>query len=464
MPWLNGLVRHISIWRQAWRAETQAPKRQGKARHEMEFLPAVLELQETPASPIGRTIGFIVITLFSVALVWAYFGKIDIVAVAQGKIIPSGHAKIIQPLEAGTISVIHVEDGQKVAKGDVLIEFDGTDSGADYTRLNNEKMAAQVEAARLRALIAGNHRITAPAGIDQELVANAEQTLADQLQEYTSNVESAQSLIDQRKAAIEQTEINITRLQQVLPVMEERLKAYEDMYQKEYGSKIQYLELKEEHINKIQDLGALQQQRIQEMAALKEAQTQHQALIAEFNSRNKSELALTETKIKSYEQELIKANNRSIKQKLLSPIDGVVQELSIHTIGGVVTPAQKLLVLVPAEEQLEIEAWVENKDIGFVNENDNAEIKVEAFPFTKYGTISGTIKTLSQAAVPLENVGLVFHARVSMERNIVQVQNKLVELTPGMNVTVEIKTGTRRIIEYFLAPLLRGINESIRER
>ncbi|KPJ88585.1 MAG: hypothetical protein AMJ53_16625, partial [Gammaproteobacteria bacterium SG8_11] len=316
----------------------------------------------------------------------------------------------------------------------------------------------------LRALIAGNNRITVPQGVDIELVKYAEQTLADQLKEYTSKIASAQSLIDQRKAAIEQTEINITRLQQVIPVMEERLKAYEGMYQKEYGSKIQYLELKEEHINKIQDLGALQQQRIQEIAALKEAQTQHQALVAEFNSRNKSELALIETKIKSYEQELIKANNRSIKQKLLAPIDGIVQELAVHTIGGVVTPAQKLMVLVPAKERLEIEAWVENKDIGFVNENDSAEIKVEAFPFTKYGTISGSIKTLSQAAVPLENVGLVFHARVSMERNIIQVQNKLVELTPGMNVTVEIKTGTRRIIEYFLAPLLRGINESIRER
>ncbi|MGD8941544.1 MAG: HlyD family type I secretion periplasmic adaptor subunit [Gammaproteobacteria bacterium] len=300
--------------------------------------------------------------------------------------------------------------------------------------------------------------------INKPLATNAEQTLAGQLQEYTSNAESAQSLIEQRKAAIEMAEINITRLQQVIPIMKERLKAYEDMYQKEYGSKIQYLELKEEHINKIQGLGVLQQQRIEELAALKEAQTQHQAYVAEFNSRYKTELALTETKIKSYEQELIKANNRSVKQKLLAPINGIVQELAMHTIGGVVTPAQKLMVLVPEEEQLEIEAWVENKDIGFINQNDNAEIKVEAFPFTKYGTISGSIKTLSQAAVPLDNVGLAFHARVSMERNIIQVQNKLVELTPGMNVTVEIKTGTRRIIEYFLAPLLRGINESIRER
>ena len=179
---------------------------------------------------------------------------------------------------------------------------------------------------------------------------------------------------------------------------------------------------------------------------------------------NKTELTLTETKIKSYQQELIKAKNRSVKQTLVAPINGVVQELAVHTIGGVVTPAQKLMVLVPEREQLEIEAWVDNKDIGFVNENDKAEIKVEAFPFTKYGTIDGTIKTLSRAAVPLEKVGLVFYARVGMERNVIQVENKSVELTPGMNVTVEIKTGARRIIEYFLAPLLRGVKESIRER
>jgi hemolysin D len=135
----------------------------------------------------------------------------------------------------------------------------------------------------------------------------------------------------------------------------------------------------------------------------------------------------------------------------------------VHTVGGVVTPAQELMVIVPEEDSLDIEAWVENKDIGFVSEGHRAEIKVEAFPFTRYGTIDGEITTLSKAAVPMDKIGAVYAARVSMAKSDIRVENKQVQLSPGMNVTVEIKTGTRRLIEYFLSPLLRGFNESVRE-
>jgi len=146
------------------------------------------------------------------------------------------------------------------------------------------------------------------------------------------------------------------------------------------------------------------------------------------------------------------------------PIDGVVQQLAVHTVGGVVTPAQELLIVVPQDHPVEVAAQVENRDVGFVKNGQVVEIKVETFPFTLYGTIPGTVLSVSDDAVPIEKVGLVYPTRVSMDRSTIQVERKQVNLLPGMAVTVEIKTGQRRVIEYLLSPLLKSVKESLRER
>lgn len=460
----SGLGRHLEVWRTAWREQ----KRQGPTRapqgKELEFLPAVLELQETPPSPVGRAIGVIIVLVFASGIAWASFGHIDIVAVAQGKIIPTGKTKVIQPLETGVIKAIHVKEGQPVAQGDLLIELDPTTTGADQDRLANEYLAAQVEAARLRALIANRSTLKAPKEADPKFVALQRQMLADQLAEHKARLASATLLIDQRRAAIEETQAQIASLETTLPMLEERSRSFEQLLEKKYVSRLQYLQLEEDRINKQQQLAALKQQLAQDRAALAEAKENYQVLESEFKKARQAELAAIETRAQSLSQELIKAKTRTRLQKLTAPVDGVVQQLAVHTIGGVVTPAQELMVIVPKAKQIEVEAWVENKDIGFVNPGQNAEIKVEAFPFTRYGTIDGTITSLSKDAVPVENVGLVYAARVTMGKTTMDVENKTVNLSPGMNVSVEIKTGQRRLIEFFLSPLLRGAKESLRER
>ena len=152
------------------------------------------------------------------------------------------------------------------------------------------------------------------------------------------------------------------------------------------------------------------------------------------------------------------------RSHLTAPIDGVVQQLAVHTVGGIVTPAQQLMVVAPEDGQLEVEAILENKDIGFVNEGQDAEVKIDAFPFTRYGTVEGKVTSLSRDAVQIDKVGLVYTAKVSLTRSTIQVDTKEIRLTPGMSVAVEIKTGKRRLIEYFLSPLLQAGHESIRER
>lgn len=404
MQWARDFYHFISHHAQMFKLAWKEQNKQGSAvvlnRRELEFLPAVLEIQESPPSPVGRAIGATIILVFVLAVIWASFGKIDIVAVARGKIVPSDHTKVIQPLESGVIKSILVRNGQHVKAGDILIELDATSAGADSSRLSNEYMAALTEVARLNALLAERDTFKAPKGADPSLVRTMRQRLRDQLAEYKAIKSQAEAL--------------------------------KELYEKQIVSKLQYLNAEGQRAQLAQGYSA----------ALADAKTRAHSLSKEFS----------------------KAQTRTGQRSLKASIDGVVQQLSVHTIGGVVTPAQELMVIVPKEDQLEVEAWVENKDIGFVDPHQFAEIKVDAFPFTRYGTIDGEIASLSTDAVPLENVGHVYAARVTMARSDVVVGNKVVKLSPGMTVTVEIKTGKRRLIEYFLSPILRGFRETARER
>ena len=400
-PWVEYGRRHVDAWHIAWEEEKRQAPVCAPFGKEIEFLPAVLEIQEAPPSPIGRAIARTLMILFGLAMLWALIGKIDIVAVAQGKIVPNDRSKVIQPLESGVIKAIHVRDGQRVKQGDPLIEIDTT-AGSDRERFSNEHLAALVEAARLRALMAGKNDFDAPPGADAALVQNHRKHLRDQLSE--------------------------------LRALQSKAEALRKLYDKQMVSQIQYFEAEQQRAAKAQEHAAA--------------------------------LSAAETRAISLSKELDKAETRAHQQYLTAPISGVVQQLAVHTVGGVVTPAQQLMVVAPVEGgSLEIEAFIENKDIGFVEENQPAEIKVESFPFTRYGIIEGRVVSLSRDAVPLEKIGYVYSARVSMAKSSVRVENnKDVTLTPGMTVTVEIKTGSRRLIEYFLSPLLRGAQESIRER
>ncbi|OGI66422.1 MAG: hypothetical protein A2W18_00190 [Candidatus Muproteobacteria bacterium RBG_16_60_9] len=369
-------------------------------RKELEFLPAVVELQETPPSPVGRTILYTVIALFTAGVVWSIFGHIDIIAVAQGKIVPGGRSKVVQPFETGIVKSIYVRDGSRVKAGQPLIEIDTT-AGADRARYSNEHLAAQTEVARVRALMADRDDFDPPKGADPVYVKIQRNRLREQLAEFRALRNQAES--------------------------------YKQMLAKEYVSQMQYLEIEQKRAAKAQEYAAA--------------------------------LAEAETRAHSLSNELAKASTRAGQQYLAAPIDGVVQQLAVHTVGGVVTPAQQLMVIAPNDDHLEIEAWVENKDIGFVNEDQEAEIKVESFPFTHYGTLPGRVLSLSKDAVPLEKLGFFYGARVSLEKSTIRVDNgKDVPLSPGMNVSVEIKTGKRRLIEYFLSPLARALSDSVRER
>lgn len=398
---LGGVARQLHIWGASLREEKRnARERERRSRRELAFLPAVVELQETPPSPLGRAVLYVVIGLFAIAVLWAIYGQIDIIAVANGQVVPGGRSKVVQPFETGIVTAIHVRDGAHVTKGQLLIELDTT-AGADVQRFENEYLAALTEVARLRALLQDRDTFAGPKGADPSLVSTHRARLRDQLTEYRA--------------------------------LRSQAEAYRQMYEKQYVSRMQYLEVEQGRAAKAQEFAAA--------------------------------LAEAETRARSLSKELAKARTRARHQRLTAPIDGVVQQLAVHTVGGVVTPAQELLTIAPSKDHLEIEAWVENKDIGFVTEGQQAEVKVESFPFTRYGTLPGHVVSLSRDAVPLENLGFFYAARVGLGQTTISVGNgREVPVTPGMNVSVEIKTGKRRLIEYFLSPLARAFHDSVRER
>jgi hemolysin D len=304
----------------------------------------------------------------------------------------------------------------------------------------------------------------APADGDARYVMLQQQLLRDQLAEYQARVEAAQHLIDQRKAALDGTKENIRRLEATVPMQTERSEAFRKLLDSQYVSKMDFLQVEEQRIDKTQELAGQRKKLIQDQAALAEAEKNYRALVSEFQQSKQTELSTAETKAASLAQEVVKAGQRTDLLKLVSPIDGVVQQLAVHTLGGVVTPAQQLMMVVPQDHPIEVEAQVENKDVGFVKEGQLVEIKVETFPFTLYGTISGKVLSVSDDAASVEKVGLIYPTRVSMERATMEVEGKQVNLSPGMAVTVEIKTGQRRVIEFLLSPLLKSVKESLRER
>jgi membrane fusion protein, hemolysin D len=466
------------------------PQRQvRRATHELAFLPAALEIVETPPSPTGRAIGATVIALFFAALVWAFIGSVDIVATAPGKIIPSGRTKVIQPFETGVVRAIHVRDGQTVKTGDVLIELDPTMNAAELGHLKSDLIAAELDVARLRAALAGDANpledFRPPEGASPALIEMTRLFLISQTAEQQAKLAAIDRQLAQKEAERATVAATIGKLEATIPLLGERVDVRKQLYDKALGSKLTYLTEYQDYVGQQQEL-LVQKSRYHEAEAAVAALTESRAqTAAEYRRTRFEELTKAEQKAAGLAQDVIKAERRTTLQVLTAPVDGVIQQLAVHTNGGVVTPAQALLVVVPLDSHLEIEAMVSNHDIGFVHVGQQVEIKVDTFSFTRYGLLHGEVLNVSQDAITREKPPdksnekapgaetatsepkgqeLNYAARVSLDRTQMQVEDKLVNLSPGMAVTAEIKTGSRRIISYLLSPLVRYKQEALRER
>ena len=457
---------------------------------EVEFLPAALEVIETPPSPTGRATALLICLFFTIAVTWSYFGTVDIIATATGKIIPTGRTKIIQPMETGVIQTIHVQDGQKVKAGDVLIEIDTTISEAEQNRLQKELVVSQLEAARLRAALKmSEDPITdfiAPEGASSQQIKLQRSQLISQVQEIKSKLTALDSQIEQNEGNRLAVAATIEKLTQSIPLLQERSKMRTYLSDKGYGSKLDTLKAQQSLIEHKQELQVQKGRLAEAVGGIAALQEQRKQAEAEFRQKSLDSLSQTEQKTASLQEHLIQATQKYRLQTLTAPVEGTVQQLAIHTEGGVVTPAQALLAIVPKNSKLEIEAMISNRDIGFIHEGQEVKIKIDTFNFTKYGFIDGKVLSISQDAITKQKPPsssdnanksgainetsepkgqeLVYATRVSLDKTKMQVDERLVSLSPGMAVTVEIKTGTRRVMEYLLSPLFKHKQKAMRER
>jgi hemolysin D len=458
-------------------------------KEELAFLPAALEIVETPPPPVAGAIGTTIIVLFVLALAWASFGKVDIVATASGKILPSGRTKVIQPFETGVVRAIHVQDGQTVKAGEVLVELDPTMNDAERKHYESDLITAELDVARLTAAMSGAaDPLTAfhpPEEAGPTMVAMQRQFLLHQVDEHRAKIATLDGQKSQKEAELATIRATVGKLEAILPVLQERVDIKKTSYSSNLSSKVDYLQILQSLVETQQDLVVQKSKSREAEAALAAVTEQRAQTIAEFQRTLSGELVEAQRKVGGLSEDLVKAQQKTKLQVLTAPVDGAVQQLAVHTIGGVVTPAQSLMVVVPAESHLEIEAMVSNRDIGFVHVGQDVEIKIDTFNFTRYGLLHGKVLSVSQDAITRDKPQdksndqtqgattntsepkgqeLVYAARVSLDRTQMQIEENLVNLSSGMAVTVEIKTGDRAVISYLLSPLLKYKQESLRER
>jgi hemolysin D len=460
--------RYRAIFGAAWafRGELTGPRRLAD---EVAFLPAALSLQETPPHPAPRRFAWAICALFVIALVWTIVGEIDVVAVATGRIVVSDRTKTLQPLEASVVKRVLVKDGDSVAAGQVLVELDATNAAADSASAREQLAAAESEARRTAALQVAIQDHKPPVlptrlreGGEDEAVTRA-QMLAE-WQDITAKLAKLAAEQSHRSAEIATVRQVIAKLQATVPIARQREADFKRLTAQGFMSSHAEQDRTRERIELEADLATQRARLIEAQAALSEAEHARAAFGAETQRLLSERHAQATLKHQQLLQDLSKNEQRSRLNHLTAPVAGTVQQVAIHTEGGVVTPAQVLMVIVPKDSEVTAEVVVDNKDIGFVNAGDTAQIKFETFPYTRYGTVEGRVKSVTADAVNDDKKGAIFPATLTLRRSRIDVDGKQMNLSPGMNVTAEIRTSRRKVIELLLSPIYRATSESLRER
>jgi len=441
-----------------------------RRRDELDFLPAALEILERPVSIHARAIALSIVAMVASAILWAALCHVDIVASADGKIVPSGQVKTIQPFDTGLVRRILVEEGQHVRAGQVLIELDPTSSRAEMERVARDLEQARLDAARLEALLGGRDRpLKLPAELPPSVAVAEQHMLEAERQEQEAKLAGLDREIDAKRAEREGAAATVSKLEATIPLIAQRVAGKKELLAKQYASLFSYLELKQQLVESQHEL-LVQRHQVEELGSVIAALArQRDETAAGFRKDALDRLIKARQQADQLVQAAIKAKQASELQTLTAPVDGTVQQLVVHTVGGVVTPAQPLMVVVPDDVKLEIEARIPNRDIGFVHEGEDAEIKIATFDFTHYGVVHGRVIGVSRDAIPPEDKEarqqeLTYAARISLDKTRMVVDGREVALGSGMMVTAEIKTGRRRIIDYLLSPVMRYREQSLRER
>ena len=439
------------------------------AKDATEFLPSALAIQETPPHPAPRILLWGLMIFIFVVFLWAVIGKTEIVAIADGAIISSDKSQTIQVFEHATVRKVYVRDGSDIHKGDVLLELDHTRPKADLDSITKEIIFSKAKMLRNHAFLEALQNKHAP------VLAKTSEIPLDIFQktqqELTSDYNNIQSKLKENTAKIHIINQEITSYhntvsekKKLLNIKTERLNNYHELSKHDFMPKNRYLEIQEDVLTLKASIHNLSDLIAEKNAHIANLQSEANVIIENAKNITTKESQEANQKITILEEDSKKAQNILDTTKIIAPVSGTVQQLSVNTVGGVLTPAQPVMVIVPNDVPLEAEIVFLNKDIGFIKVGQNVHIKIESFPYTKYGMIEGIVSVISGDAIQDEKLGLIYKGRVKLEKSAIRVGNKDIRLVPGMRVTAEIKTDEKRLIDYFLSPLMTNTTEAFRER
>ena len=461
------LRRYGDVFHAAWQERGEHPPLSREA-HEAAFLPAHLELIETPLHPAPRWTMRVIGALIILSLLIAIIGKLDIVVSANGELIPDSNVKVVQPALTGVVRAIRVHDGQAVTAGQPLVELDTQQAAADASTAHDQRVRAALAMARAQALLqavaSGRLKplddVPGASALDrQQAMDLAEQTW----QAYVDKRQDAQDELDARVADLASTRQEIAKLAATAPLARQQADAYRALLANKDVAQMDYLDREQTAQNQAHELDAQRSHAEQLFATINQQKADLAETTSGFLRDQRLELDKQTQDFVASRNEEAKATTRQSLLTLTAPVAGTVQQLAVHTLGGVVTTAQSLMEIVPNDDLL-AKVTIENRDVGFVKEGQAVVVKVAAFPYTRYGYITGTVVELSNDAAADKKRGSVFVAYVHLSSNRLRIDSRWVTLTPGMSVTADITTGRRSVVSYFLGPLVQNMQESLHER
>lgn len=439
-------------------------------RLQYQFLPAAEEIVETPPSPFGRIVLWLITALLIVAIAWSYFGKLDIIAPATGKVMPEGSIKTVQPASPGVVTEIKVSEGQKVKKGDLLIQLDDSIAKSDVKTAEQALTVAKLERDILAKTLTGEDVAEAvnaadiPDNVKQHLIALAESKVSAsgvQKQLLSSGVSSAEQQVEAQKQSKRTAQDNLDKLRTREQELKKELETATPFNESSIRSELRSVQ---QQIASVEaSLPTYDQQIAQAQAGVSEANSRLAAYDAENKASAYTSIVDSEKHITELENTLAKAKQIARQLSIRAPVDGTILSLATKTVGGVVSAAQPVVEVVPEGTKLVVDATVQNKDIGFIQVGQPVVIKVDTYSFQRYGYLKGVVKSISPDAINDEKQGLVYKMKVEIEGNETS-KNNTIKVEAGMSVTAEITTGKRRIIEFFLDPLMTHTDTSLEVR
>ena len=400
-PALELLARYKAILAAAWQARLELAGPQRLA-DEAAFLPAALSLQATPVHPAPRRAAIVICALFAFALLWAWFGQVDIVAVAPGRIVVSERTKTIQPLEASVVKRVLVRDGDSVQAGQVLVELDPTNAQADQSSVQEQIKAADADLRRAKTLLGA---------LDAGRIAGGDPHLQSEWQDIQARLAKLDAEHSRRQAEAATVRETIAKLDATLPIARQREADVKGLAEQGFMNQHAGQDRTRERIEMERDLATQRARLTEAAAASREAEQNKAAYLAETRRTLRERQTQATLKREQLAQERNKTEQRRRLTQLTAPVAGTVQQVAVNTEGGVVTPAQVLMVVVPRDAEVTAEVVIDNKDIGFIRAGQAVEVKLETFPFTRYGTVPAQVKRMAADAVADEKRGAIFPPR-----------------------------------------------------